>query len=46
LRLSGYVAGPPPELRLTVAYGRRFYRRETMERLAASLREELEELLP
>jgi non-ribosomal peptide synthase protein (TIGR01720 family) len=45
LRISGYVGGSPPELKLTIAYGQGFYRRETIERLAGSLREELLRLL-
>jgi amino acid adenylation domain-containing protein/non-ribosomal peptide synthase protein (TIGR01720 family) len=45
LRISGYVGGSPPELRMTVAYGKGFYREETMTKLAEGVREELYRLL-
>jgi amino acid adenylation domain-containing protein/non-ribosomal peptide synthase protein (TIGR01720 family) len=45
LRISGYVGGSPPELRMTVAYGKGFYREETMMGLAEGIREELRRLL-
>ncbi len=45
LRISSYVGGSPPELRMTVAYGKGFYREETMAGLAKGIREELQRLL-